>query len=306
MNPTERRAPLAWSRKKISRAPQGSRTGYLLSLPYWLHFLFFMAYPLLFSLFLVFHEWDIYTPMRWVGLRNFSRLFHDEQFWLALLNTLYFLVIHIPAQIALALLFAVVLNERVRGRGFFRAAFFMPVVVSGIVIAILWQQLFSMENGILNLLLARAGLAKVPWLTSPEWAMPSVAIMATWKNVGFYIVLFLAGLQNIPAHLYEAAGIDGATSWQKFRHITLPMLNPAVVLVTMLSTIGGFSLFIEPYVLTGGGPMNRTLSAMLYIYKQAFYFNRMGYAATLGFFFALLVLVVVLVQRRVVEQESIE
>jgi len=265
-----------------------------------------MAYPLLFSFILVFHEWDIYTPMRWVGVHNFIRLFHDDLFWQALLNTFYFLVIHIPAQIVLALLFAVLLNEKIRGRGFFRAAFFMPVVVSGIVIAILWQQLFSMENGILNLLLTRIGLAKVPWLTSVEWAMPSVAIMATWKNVGLYVVLFLAGLQNIPAHLYEAAGIDGASAWQKFRHITLPMINPAMILVTILSTIGGFSLFIEPYVLTGGGPMNRTLSAMLYIYKQAFYFNRMGYAATLGFFFAMLILVVVLVQRKVVEQEAFE
>lgn len=294
-------------RKEQKNNPrQGSRTGFWLSLPYWVHFLFFMAYPLLFSFILVFHEWDIYTPMRWVGVHNFIRLFHDDLFWQALLNTFYFLVIHIPAQIVLALLFAVLLNEKIRGRGFFRAAFFMPVVVSGIVIAILWQQLFSMENGILNLLLTRIGLAKVPWLTSVEWAMPSVAIMATWKNVGLYVVLFLAGLQNIPAHLYEAAGIDGASAWQKFRHITLPMINPAMILVTILSTIGGFSLFIEPYVLTGGGPMNRTLSAMLYIYKQAFYFNRMGYAATLGFFFAMLILVVVLVQRKVVEQEAFE
>ena len=174
------------------------------------------------------------------------------------------------------------------------------------VISLLWQQLFSYENGILNLLLTRLGLARIPWLTSPEWAMPSVALMATWKNVGLYIILFLAGLQNIPAWLYEAAGIDGASTWQKFRHITLPMLNPAVIMVLILSTIGGFSLFIEPYVLTGGGPMNRTLSAMLYIYKQAFYFNRMGYAATLGFFFASIILSVVLVQRKVVEQEAIE
>jgi multiple sugar transport system permease protein len=282
---------------------QSHRAGYLLSAPYWLHFLLFMAYPILFSLFLVFHEWDIYTPMRWVGLQNFVRLFHDDQFWQSILNTLWFLIIHIPLQISLALLFAVLLNAKIRGRGFFRAAFFMPVVVSGIVVAVLWQQLYSQENGILNLLLVKLGMHKVPWLTSPEWAMPSVAIMATWKNVGFYIVLFLAGLQNIPAYLYEAAGLDGASAWQKFRHITLPMINPAMILVVILSTIGGFSLFIEPYVLTGGGPMNRTLSAMLYIYKQAFYFNRMGYAATLGFFFAFIILGMVLVQRRVIEQE---
>ncbi len=282
------------------------RLGYLFIAPYWLHFALFMAYPLAFSFYLVFHEWDIYTPMQWVGVKNFLRLFHDDLFWQAIFNTLWFLVIHIPLQIVLALLFALLLNEKLRGRGFFRAAFFTPVIVSGIVVAILWQQLYAYENGILNYLLTRLGFAKVPWLTSPEWAMPSVAIMATWKNVGLYIVMFLAGLQNIPDHLYEAASIDGASRWQRFRHITLPMLNPAMLLVVILSTIGGFSLFIEPYVLTGGGPMNRTLSAMLYIYKQAFYFNRMGYAATLGFFFAFIVLGVVLLQRKVIERETAE
>jgi ABC-type sugar transport system permease subunit len=134
--------------------------------------------------------------------------------------------------------------------------------------------------------------------------MPSIAIMATWKNVGLYIVLFLVGLQNIPAYLYEAADIDGATVLQKFWRITLPSLNPTVVLVIILSTIGGFSLFIEPYVMTGGGPMNSTLSATLYIYNQAFYFNHMGYAATLGILFALIVLAVVLIQRKVVARED--
>lgn len=262
-----------------------------------------MAYPLIFSLILVFHKWDVYTPMQFVGLRNFVRLFQDDLFLQSLLNTLLFLLIHIPLQIVAALLFSVLLNEKIRARGFFRAAYFMPVVISGVVISLLWQQLYSQENGVLNLLLAHIGLPKIPWLTSPEWAMPSIAIMATWKNVGLYIVLFLAGLQTIPSYLYEAADIDGASVWQKFRSITLPMLNPTVLLVMILSTIGGFSLFIEPYMLTGGGPMNRTLSAMLYIYKQAFYFNRMGYAATLGFFFALLILSVVLVQRKIIEQE---
>ncbi|MBN1542443.1 sugar ABC transporter permease [candidate division KSB1 bacterium] len=277
--------------------------GYGLVAPYWIHFALFMAYPLIFSLILVFHKWDVYTPMQWVGLGNFIRLFKDDLFFQSLLNTLLFLVIHIPLQLVVALLFAVLLNEKIRARGFFRAAYFMPVVISGVVISILWQQLYSQENGVLNLLLTHIGLPKVPWLTSPEWAMPSIALMATWKNVGLYIVLFLAGLQTIPGYLYEAADIDGASAWQKFRSVTLPMLNPTVLLVMILSTIGGFSLFIEPYMLTGGGPMNRTLSAMLYIYKQAFYFNRMGYAATLGFFFALLILGVVLVQRKIVEQE---
>jgi ABC-type sugar transport system permease subunit len=134
--------------------------------------------------------------------------------------------------------------------------------------------------------------------------MPSIAIMATWKNVGLYIVLFLVGLQGIPRYLYEAAEIDGAQPFQQFFHITLPALNSTMVLVVILSTIGGFSLFIEPFVMTGGGPMNSTLSAMLYIYNQAFYFGHMGYAATLGFFFAFIILLVVLLQKKLVERKD--
>jgi multiple sugar transport system permease protein len=287
----------------MAKLKSQNKSGYFLIAPYWLHFAIFMAYPLIFSFILIFHKWDVYTPMQWVGLNNFIRLFQDDLFWQAILNTLMFLLIHIPLQIIVALFFAVLLNQKIRARGFFRAAYFMPVIISGVVVSILWQQMFSQETGVLNSLLSVINIPKVPWLNSPEWAMPSIAIMATWKNVGFYIVLFLAGLQTIPGYLYESADIDGATGWQKFRWITLPMINSTMLLVMILSTIGGFSLFIEPYILTGGGPMNSTLSAMLYIYKQAFYFNRMGYAATLGFFFAFMILVVVLVQRKVVEQE---
>ena len=169
---------------------------------------------------------------------------------------------------------------------------------------ILWQQLYSFDYGVLNSLLTSFGLSPIPWIVDPAWAMPSIAIMSTWKNVGIYIVLFLAGLQNIPGELYEAASLDGATWMRKFYHITLPMLNPTVIIIVILSTIGGFSLFIEPYVLTGGGPMQSTLSAMLYIYNQAFYFGHMGYAATLGVVFALIILLIVLVQRKLFEAES--
>jgi len=151
--------------------------------------------------------------------------------------------------------------------------------------------------------LIAVGVNRVPWLTNVKLAMPSIAIMATWKNVGLYIVLFLVGLQTVPAYLYEAAEIEGASHWRKFWHITLPMINPTIFMVVVLSTIGGFSLFIEPYIMTGGGPMNSTLSAILYIYKQGFFFYHMGYAATLGFFFALIVLAVILIQRKFVEQE---
>lgn len=278
--------------------------GYWFVLPYVIFFLAFVAYPLCFSLILVFHRWNIVTPMEWIGLKNFGRLMHDPLFFKALANTLTFLLIHIPLQIVVALACAMMLNRNIRMRGFFRSVYFLPVVVSGVAVTILWQQLYAYDYGVLNTLLRSLGMQPVPWLIDASWAMPSIAIMATWKNVGIYIVLFLAGLQNIPGELYEAASLDGASAAKRFWHITLPMLNPTIVVIVVLSTIGGFSLFIEPYVLTGGGPMQSTLSGMLYIYNQAFTFGHMGYAATLGFVFALIILLVVLLQRRVVETEQ--
>jgi multiple sugar transport system permease protein len=277
---------------------------YLFIAPYIIHFIVFISFPVLFSFFLMFNKWNIIAPMEFVGFQNFYRLFHDHLFFQSILNTLIFLVIHIPLQIIVALFFAVLLNRKLRFIGFFRAAYFLPVVVSGVVVTILWQQLYGYESGLLNRMLVGIGLDKIGWLTNPEVAMPSIAIMATWKNVGLYIVLFLAGLQTVPEYLYESAELEGASSWQKFRYITLPMINPTMFMVIILSTIGGFSLFIEPYVMTGGGPLNSTLSSVLYIYKQGFFYYHMGYATTLGFFFAGLILVVIFIQRRYIEKET--
>jgi len=287
----------------FQRIKNSDKAGYVMSLPYIISFLMFMGFPLVFSLILVFHKWNIVTPMEFVGLRNFVRLFQDVQFLRSITNTLIFISIHIPLQIAVALMLAVFLNQKIKFRALFRATYFLPVVVSGVVITILWQQLYAFETGLLNNIMIKFGLDKIPWLVSPDWAMPSIAIMATWKNVGLYVILFLVGLQGVPSYMYEAADIDGAKAWQKFFYITLPALNSTMVLVIILSTIGGFSLFIEPFVMTGGGPMNSTLSAMLYIYNQAFYFGHMGYAATLGFFFAFIILTIVLLQKKFVERK---
>src|SRR6195256_2406033 len=292
-------------RPKDSATDQRDRVGYLMVLPYLLHIAVFLGYPLAFAFVLIFHRWNIYTPMKWVGLGNIKLLLTDPLIWRALFNTLYFLLIHIPLQLLLALGLAQLLNQKIRGRAFFRASYFMPVVVSGVVVTILWQQLYATETGLINLLLQRFGLPAIGWLTDRRYAMPAIAIMATWKNVGLYVVLFLVGLQAIPAELYEAAELDGASAWQKFRLITVPMLNPTIMLVLVLSTIGGFSLFIEPYVMTGGGPANSTLSGILYLYKQAFFFSKMGYATTIGFFWAMIIFAVVILQRRFVETEAV-
>ncbi len=279
-------------------------SSYLLVSPYLVHILVFVLFPVGFSLFLSFHEWNIISPMEYVGLSNYEKLLQDQYFLKSLRNTLVFLAIHIPLQIAIALGLAVILNQKVWFRAFFRGAFFMPVVVSGVVVTILWQQLYGYEMGSINLFLMELGFEKIGWLTDPQWAMPSIAIMATWKNVGLYIILFLVGLQSVPKSLYEASSLEGATPWQQFWHITLPVINPTVIMVMILSTIGGFSLFIEPYVMTGGGPLNSTLSAVLYIYKQGFFYYHMGYAATLGLILALIILLVVFFQRMVIENKQ--
>ena len=281
-----------------------SLMGYLMSAPYIIYFLIFSAFPIFFSFFLIFHRWNIVGPMKWVGLANFNMMFSDPLFWTSIYNTIIFLLIHIPLQVVVALVLAEVLNQKIKARAFFRAAFFMPVVVSGVVVTILWKQLYSTDTGLLNNLLMAIGFGKVEWLTSTAMAMPSIAIMATWKNVGLYMILFLAGLQSVPAYMYEAADIDGATTLQKFRYITIPAINPVIIMVLILSTIGGFSLFIEPYVMTGGGPLNSTLSTVLYIYRQGFSFYKMGYAATLGFMLAAIIFVVVLIQRKFIEQDD--
>ena len=177
--------------KVLEKIKRGDKAGYVMSLPYIVSFLMFIAFPIVFSFILIFHKWNIVTPMEWVGLRNFIRLFHDVQFLKAVTNTLIFIIIHIPLQITVSLLLAVILNQKIKFRGLFRATYFLPVVVSGVVITILWQQLYAYETGLLNSLMIQMGFSKIPWIVSPNWAMPSIAIMATWKNVGLYIILFL-------------------------------------------------------------------------------------------------------------------
>ncbi len=278
--------------------------GHTMVTPYYIFFSLFIAYPLIFSFILVFHRWSIIGPLEWIGLGNFIELGGDPLFYKAILNTLIFILIHVPLQVSFALVLAAILNSKIPAKGAFRAAFFLPVVVSGVAVTILWKQIYSTNLGILNQVLDLIGIGPIPWVTDPSWAMPSIAMMATWKNIGLYVVLFLAGLQGIPKQLYDAAEIDGANTIKKFFHITVPAINPVFIVVLILSTLGGFSLFIEPYVITGGGPMNSTLSGVLYIYRQAFSFFRMGYAATIGFALAAIIMTVIIIQRRFLEHEA--
>jgi multiple sugar transport system permease protein len=277
---------------------------YLLVSPYLIFVIVFVLFPVFFCFFLTFHKWNIISPMRFIGAGNYIRLIHDRLFWKAIGNTLKFLLLHIPLQLIVSLFLAQLLSLQIKGVSFFRAAFFLPVIVSGVVITIIWQQLFGYDTGMFNRILTSIGLSKTGWLVNPDIAIYSIAIMATWKNIGLYVILFLVGLQTVPQQYYEAAKLEGASAWQRFYHITLPMINPTIFMVVVLSTIGGFSLFIEPYIMTAGGPLNQTLSAVLYIYKQAFQYYNMGYSATLGFFYAFLIMTVVVLQKRFIEKEE--
>ncbi len=277
-----------------------ARSGALLSAPYALFLLAFAAYPVVFALALVLMRWDLVTTPSFAGLDNVKLLAHDARFWQAVGNTFVFLGIHLPLQIVTALGLALALNRPMRFRAFWRATFFLPVVISGAVVAILWNALYATDVGLINALLSRIGLAPVPWLTDPSLAMPAIAVMVTWKNVGFYVIIYLAGLQYIPKSCQEAIELDGASAWQRFRHLTVPLLLPQTVLVVTLSTINGFQLFIEPYVMTGGGPLRRTFSVVLYMYTNAFSYQKMGYAATIGVALAVIIGTVVAIQRRVI------
>ena len=301
-NPSGKVVPLS-SGEGLGGKARKKLLPYLLVSPYLLFVIVFVVFPVLFCFFLTFNKWNIIAPMHFIGLNNYSRLFHDRLFWKAIVNTLKFLLLHIPLQLVVSLFLAYLLNQKIKAAAFFRASFFMPVIVSGVVVTILWQQLLGYDSGLINRMLMSTGGKKIGWLINPDIAIYSIATMATWKNVGLYVILFLVGLQTVPTQYYEAAKMEGATRWQQFYHITLPMINPTIFMVVILSTIGGFNLFIEPYIMTGGGPLNSTLSAVLYIYKQAFQYYNMGYSATLGFFYAIMIMSVVVLQKKFIEKE---
>jgi len=264
----------------------------------------FFAVPVAASLLLSFTDFDIYAiasldNLRFVGLRNYERLLRDPLFWTALKNTLYFVLVGGPLSVGVSLAAAVVLDARaVRLKGVFRTALFLPVVTTLVAVAVVWRYLYHPRLGLLNECLAWMGLGTVDWLGDPRWAMPAIILMAVWKNFGFNMIIFVAGLQSIPERLYEAARLDGASGWQQFRHVTLPMLAPTFLFVAVITMVGYFQLFAEPYVMTQGGPANSTLSLVLLMYEQGFRWWNMGYAAALAFVLFAIILSATLVQLR--------
>jgi len=249
----------------------------------------FFFLPVGAALVLSFTDFDVYAVarpdrLRVVGLGNYARLVAEPRFWTALRNTVYFVVVGGPLSVLVSLGAALLLEAKVaRWTGFFRTVFFLPVVTTLVAVAVVWRYLYHPRHGLLNLLLGALGIGPIDWLGDPRWAMPAIILLAVWKNFGFNMVIFIAGLQSIPERLYEAARLDGAGSWQQFRRVTLPMLAPTFLFVAVVTMIGYFQLFAEPYVMTQGGPANSTLSVVLLMYEEGFRWWNMGYGAAVAF-----------------------
>jgi multiple sugar transport system permease protein len=276
----------------------------LFLLPAMTAILLFFFVPVVAAFVMSFTDFDIYAlgdigVARFVGWKNYAQLFHDPLFWKALSNTLYFLVAGGPLSIAVSLGAALVLHSRiVRHKTLFRFIFFAPVVTTLVAVAIVWRFIYHPRFGLLNYALSLAGIAPVDWLGDSDWAMPAIILMAVWKNFGYNMIIFIAGLQNIPESLYEAASMDGAGPLQQLRSITIPMLAPTTLFITVITMIGYFQLFAEPYVMTQGGPLNSTLSIVLLMYQQGFRWWNMGYSAAVAFVLFLIILIASIVQTR--------
>ena len=253
---------------------------YVFLLPNIVGFLVFTALAVVAAFGLALTEWDLLTPPRFIGFANYQKLLtNDPVFRQTLVNTVYFVAGVVPLDIICALSLALLLNRPIRAMTLYRAIYFVPVVTSLIAVAIVWQWLYHTEVGLVNFVLTRLGLPRVNWLGSTEWAMPAVILMSVWKAMGYYAVIFLAGLQGIPTHLYEAASIDGANGWQRFWRITLPLLSPTMFFVLVISMIQAFQVFGQIFIMTRGGPGNATNTIVYFIYNNGFVWFRMGYAA---------------------------
>ncbi|MES2162775.1 MAG: sugar ABC transporter permease [Pseudomonadota bacterium] len=265
----------------------------------------FFFLPVLAALVMSLTDFDIYAladlrNLRFVGLRNYAELLQTPLFWQALGNTLYFVVVGVPLSIAASLGAALLLHSRLtRFKGLFRTAFFAPVVTSLVAVAVIWRYLLHTRYGMINHGLELLGISPVDWLNDPHWAMPAIILFALWKNFGYNMIIFLAGLQSIPGDLYEAAGLDGAGVWQQFRYITWPMLGPTLLMVSILSMSGYFQLFAEPYVMTQGGPVQSTVSVLYFMYEQGFKWWNLGAASAVAFVLFAIMFFVTLLQLRV-------
>jgi len=272
--------------------------GYFFIAPWLVGFLAFTLGPFIASLLLSFADWNLVKPPVWMGLRHYRTMFTNDPKWIkALYNTAYFTVFHVPSLLVAAMLTALLLNRQLPGIGVFRTLFYLPSVMGGVAMAILWVWIFSYRFGLLNQALAVLGIQGPKWLGSTVWAKPAFVIMSLW-GFGGTMVIYLAGLQGVPRELYEAAEIDGAGAWHKFLKVTMPMMSPAVFFTIVMTIIGSFQIFTAAFIMTDGGPADATLFYALHLYRHAFQWLHIGYASAMAWFLFLVILVLTLIQVR--------
>lgn len=267
--------------------------GYVFMAPAILGLLLFTLGPVLASLWLSFTEYNILTPPQWIGLENYARMFRERLFWQALKVSTIYSVVSVPLGLVLSLGLAVLLNHGMRGILFFRSVYYMPTVISGVGVAMLWRWLFNAEFGVINVLLGKVGIQGPAWLLDENWALPALIITSVW-GLGGTTLIFLAGLQGIPQELYEAAEIDGAGRWSQFRNITLPLISNVTFFNLVLGIIGALQVFTDAFVITRGGPNHATLFLSVYLYQHAFQYLNMGYAAAIAWFIFIVVMLLTL------------
>ncbi|RDW15347.1 carbohydrate ABC transporter permease [Oceanobacillus chungangensis] len=270
------------------------KSAYLFLLPTIIGLLLFRLIPVIFAFFTSFTDWDIYSPPVWIGLENYTRIFQSGEFWQILRNTLLFTAIYTVGVCIIGLFFAMLLNQRLKGIKFFRSLFFLPVITSIVAVGIIWNWILSPQNGILNILLDKIFNLQEPisWLGDPDYALIALALVYIWKSVGYQMLIFLAGLQNIPTELQEAAQMDGANKWKVFTKVTLPLLTPTIFFVLVITIIESFHTFGITHSMTQGGPYNATNTLSYFIYQNAFVHFNMGYASSLSFVLFILILVI--------------
>jgi multiple sugar transport system permease protein len=298
------------SRSRTVRS--GLREGqaaWILTIPFALLFLVFTLWPVIQSLFMSFTDTkskDLRTPfsVQFIGLDNYTRALSDPLFLKAVRNTAYFVIVGVPLTMLLALLAAVALDKGItRFRSAFRLGFYTPVITSIVAVAVVWQFLLQEEFGLINTVLGWFGIEGPNWLGDPDWSMPALIMMAAWRNFGTGMIIFLAGLQAVPWALHEAASIDGANAWQRFRHITIPLLRPTILFVSVTTMIGYLQFFEEPFVMTNGGPLNSTVSMSLYTYRQ-FGFGNYGYAASMSYLIFIVIAIITAIQFRALRSNT--
>ncbi len=277
----------------------------LFVLPGFSALLLFVIGPILASLVLTVFEWDLLTDPNFVGVDNFTRLIADDAFWSALWHTLYYIAGYVPLVMVAALAVALVLNTRMPALGVIRTAFFLPVVSSWVAVALLWTWMFNPRYGLINYGLSFFGVNGPDWLYDRTWAMPAIILTSVWKDLGFVMVVFLAGLQTIPRDYYEAASLDGANRWEQLRSITLPLLAPTTFFVAVISIIQSFQVFTQVWIMTEGGPAGATTVLVERIVKHAFSYGEMGYAATISWVLCLIVFSVTILQHRLQRWSSV-